>query len=396
MPREFNLISNIQHDWSDLTLRAAQKKTMGLFSDSSNVDKITRLKHLLNINETMGIDDLKKALDTIEQVNVKGALLSPDFTMGQWLDKNHHRILRDLGVGTRQTTSVTIEKDSALFRLLVKNHKTILNLYELAKARAHGDLPVSQVDYTKGQIATSQPFRDLLETSHALQLPDKSTSANDFKRKHVTIYGATIHPGDSNSNNDPRILETIENFAGDRIDQPHSRANKIYNFGGQFIDAILLQEFSNTTLFEHRKTKGFERGSIKGHLNWSKNPDTQEIYATAELAIYSCVYADVKDKCAPQKFYAMSSDAVSLIALDDDQLEKIMKRCGSEINDETEENVIPVCRLTAKIGLVKDDQGRYHLEVQNFTNKFYTDALVSSKAPPKEKLEQHLSLPNPL
>lgn len=357
MPKEIALIQDILKDWN-LLKQSAQKKSLGVFSDSAKVDRVDYFMRLLNINETMGIDDLARVLSTIENVRVKSNIAATHLKLSEWLDKNHYRILKDLKVKAEpQFVKLAVEKDSALFRLLIKNHKILLNLYERASAAARGELPVSQVNYTKAHIATSQVCHELAQTTRATQASDKSNSANDIKRVLVTIYGAQIHAGDKRSNRDPIILETIQHFAGDDIAKPHSRADKIFHYGGQFLLSFIADEFTNTAKSILKPDITYQATSIKGNINWSKDADTQDIFATVNADILIAQQVSEKDI----NYFVIGTDGTSLLELsqNSDNLAATMARAWKEREGTTHENIVPISRITAKIALVKDEQG-YH------------------------------------
>src|SRR5437868_7419499 len=98
-------------------------------------------------------------------------------------------------------------------------------------------------------IAESQTFRDIETSSKRAELPDKSTIVMDIMRGGVTIENKVIPPNED-------IAALIENFTGDKINSEGSRANKIYHFGGQFLQADFLREFTNTTLLMSEQSTG--------------------------------------------------------------------------------------------------------------------------------------------
>jgi hypothetical protein len=127
--------------------------------------------------------------------------------------------------------------------------------------------------------------------------------------------------------------------------------------------------------------QNLERGKVKGHINWSKDPATNEIYATVNLKILTCAYADPENDDKPQQFLCIGSDGMSLVSIEDvEDLETILRRCDDERLGITQNNVVPICTMDAKFKLeLNPDTGEHYLKADEFLTQFNTPDLISSK-----------------
>ncbi|MFT4058301.1 MAG: hypothetical protein QM652_01995, partial [Legionella sp.] len=294
------------------------------------------------------------------------------------LDKEHYRVLNDVHSSSKEVSqpTLTLKYNSPTYRFFTDVHEYLLTSYELAMHRVNGKIPVSEINYTKEQLAESQAFLDLENTTKQEELPDKANSVIDFRREGVTIYGAVI-PQTKDENKDPGICSSIESFAGDEISSPDSKANKIFNFGGQFLEAIVLNEFSNSITMTNDERLRLKPAQVKGHVNWSKDPETKEIYATVSVKILTC-----NNPIGNILVMSTNSDSLKEVKDMSIELEKVMKQCHLETTGKTEENIVPICEMKAKLKLVENDLGSgYFLKADELNIKINTHDLISSKAP---------------
>ncbi|KTD65658.1 hypothetical protein Lspi_0370 [Legionella spiritensis] len=369
------------------------------FKEIPSPDFIENLERSLRLSRFMSPQELLQGLQFIETLIVKKSdfFRGEDATFRAVLSRQYNRrILKDISAPSRAIPKEPhyIKSDAVLYRNLIRMHDTLLGRYEVARLHMNGEIPFSSVDYKPDVIQSTQAFRDLENTSKSSELPDKSNIILDVRRKGVTFYGSVIHPHEPEIKDDPYIIQTIEryvarqfydkddivHFVDERIDEDGSRANKIYHFGGQFLEGIFLSELTNNVEFTETGQRGLERGMVKGHINWTKDPKTKEIYAKVNINILTCVYADPINKDDPQRFYAIGSDGSSLTMISEEELEQVNKRCSDEIAGKTENNVVPLCTMSARISLPVDrSTGKHFLRADKFTISFNTPDLRSSK-----------------
>ncbi|WP_133138903.1 hypothetical protein [Legionella genomosp. 1] len=358
----------------------------GYFSTNNKAAFLKQLDEALSLNDTMSISDLACAISTVENLLIKPEGATAAIQFKDYLDSKQYRILdkaQSIPAPSAKKLSIIIpEGDIEISSLLIKLHESLLNSYQLSCNHAEGLIPVSKVKYSAEQLQSTQSFFDLELTSQQAQLPDSATIVKDIQRKGVTLNGKAITAKDSNDNNDPWIRQAIENFTGDQIDTANSQANKMYHFGGQFLEAILLQEFTHSMQLANNPDFILERGMVKGHINWVKNPENREISAKINLKVFTCSSADLDDIDDPQKFFTIGSDGSSLVQVSNDDIEKVIPRASAEVSGKTKGNIVPVCELNGTVRMVFDQsQGAYHLKVSEFTNKINTPDLISNKAP---------------
>ncbi|WP_454785353.1 hypothetical protein [Legionella sp. WA2024007413] len=388
MKTEQTALAHIAKEWSILKGMINSSQEKRFFKTGSSLTAIDDFFNRIALDrQPMNISELAEALQVLEHLTIVTADLKK-VSFANWLDRNRYRTSQDIGIEKRDDRSVAEKKDvqfpipenSSLFRLLVKTHDTLISHYELAYFHAQGEIPCSEFTYSQSDLKESQAIYDIETTTQDEVTSDNSTVIKDLVRRGVTIYGAAIIPRNIDDHKDAILMEAIENFAGDKISVPHSRANKLYNFGGQFLHGSLLREFTNTTKLVEGDIQGIERGRTTGHINWSKDGNGK-IYATINLKILTCSYANPADEYSPQQIFAMGSDGISLIELNDNELEKSMEQCAKEVRGETQDNIVPIANIKAKIEMVKNESGTgYMLKVSEFTLKYNTPDLVSTKA----------------
>lgn len=343
------------------------------FFDTSDPSKILdSFFEKLEINSTMSLREMVSVLQYLENVSVRIDQKPTYASLAQVLSENNQPTLQSLGItSVSQPVNVRVKKNSPLCLFLIENHQLLVNFYQQANAHIEGHSPVSEMSYSSDELSVSQAFYDMEKTTVAKQAPDQAEVIGDIKRQGVTFYGAVVYPRDMNDPKDRILLQAIQDFAGDSLDDAHSKANKILNFGGQFMEGVLLQEFMNTTKFLEETSSIISPGSSKGHINWAKESETGHVYAFINLKILACSIFSPENN----GMYAMASDGSTLIALDGEDLEKVLARCA----DKSEEDTAPICEIDAKIGLVPNEENKgYILKVEQFNIKYYTPSLVST------------------
>ncbi|MDP1603182.1 MAG: hypothetical protein Q8M03_07950 [Legionella sp.] len=345
------------------------------FHDNNKLLAIRKIEESLKLNDLMSIHELHDALVFIENIRVKKPaeivrfreILSTTY-LSSILDEPYI-------IPPEKKWQITIIKDDDFIQFLAATYDILFNYYQDSLDRANGKSPESEVTYDQKMLSESQAFRDMELTSKSAEAADKSTIFPDVKRNGVTFENKIIVPEDREDILDPFTIKTIENFTGDKVNTEGSRANKIYHFGGQILEATVLGEFTNTAVLINDNDQIVERGKTKGHINWSKDPVTQEIFATVNIEIMTCVYADYRNE-KPQQFLSIGSDGKSLVALNDDDLEKIYKRCDNERFGITKNNVVPICSMKAKFKLEAEENGQYYLKTDEFSAQFNTPDLI--------------------
>lgn len=356
-------------------LKSQVRSRIGFYDRGGFLAFIDSLQTHLHLHRFMSPDDLIKALSIIEGIEINTSTYR---SMHELLTNQRYRLLEDI-VPNAPTASVRLkchygDNFSSLLRRL---HCSLLSQLELSLVHIDRQLPVSKLHYEQNMLDESQAFRDLENTSKAPHLPDKSTAVKDFFRRGVTLYGTIIYPSSSDINHDPAIIDAIEGFGQSSIGSEGTPANKIYQFGGQFLEAIMLNEFSHTTEFKS-KQRGIQPGIVKGHINWTKEKGT--IVAVVTLDVYTINQCDLRSKYAMQKYYAIGSDGISLLEVSDKELELVNKRCRDERLGVTENQIVPICTLSAKLAIPVDiSTGRHYLKVTDFTVCFNTDELHSTR-----------------
>lgn len=382
MKSQTDLINLLKNDFAQTKITIQAHKP--LWGRNSDLAFLEQLETQLNLHRFMSPSQLRHAISIVEQVKIGENSFKTTF------DKC---CLDDMQPNASQPASKPLKcVNTSIVPFLTRLHSTLLRQLKLAHVHSGNTVDVSSLRYNADMLEQSQPFYDLINTSKAPALPDKSTSVKDFRRRCDTIYGAIIHPATANDDNDPAIIDAIEGFAGDAITSLGAKANKIYQFGGQFLTTVLLTEFSNTVEFKSTEKQGLERGMVKANINWTKKDG--EIVADIQMKILTCCYADPLDKNALQRFYAIGSDGLSLLEMDEDELERINARCSAEIRGETEDDVVPICTLSAKLHMPVDAAtGHHYLKANAFEIHFYTDALQSIKAIDFSQVLNHTSMP---
>ncbi|WP_019218239.1 hypothetical protein [Legionella tunisiensis] len=327
----------------------------------------------------MAIHDLLNAIAILESMPL-GAKTFKDY-----LDNERYRTLDDLDnlkldIPEQARFAGKSKIAPTLLPMLAKIHERLFSTYELAYFHAHGELPVNQIDYHQVMIEESQKFNEMSLTTKQAELPDKATIVKDVARGTVTIAGQRILIEDSS---DPSaIITAIESLTGDKVTRLGSKANKLFNFGGQFLQATLLQEFCSTGMIVDKKLIGLDSGYTKGSINWVKDKITGEPVAEIKLKILTCSYLNPKGNEAA-KLYAMAADGSSLLELNDNNaVETIMQRAKSELSGNTTDDMIPIAEVNATIRLVPQPYKlpqEHFMQVETASIRYNTPDMVSTK-----------------
>jgi hypothetical protein len=398
-------LEKIIEEWED-RIEMAAKKGQTLFGDHTQFNVLNQLFERLALNRAMSVSELVSALNILENIKVETKSKPQYITLAESLKQSKFSTLSSYDIPTKtEDLPVSTDLNSPFYKFLVKNHNLLLQYYEHAYFHTLGELPISEVNYEESQFKESQAFYNLETTSQGLHLPDKATIVLDLARGGITIDDTVVKPTDSNNkvSDDPKILNAIQMFTNDSLDNPHSRASKILNFGGQSLEGTLLDEFSNTTVFTDSRKEKLVAGIVKGHINWFSelNEDTyqKDYYATIDLKILTCAYTpelvNEQDNEEPvkkgklkkiqedQEFFAIASDGSTLLTLLEAnggvELEKILIRGAKELSGETKDNIVPICEIKAKVKLEETHEG-YMMKVVEFKSKYNTPDLESTKA----------------
>lgn len=363
----------------------ARKESIKWFHDDSRYQAIKYIEKKLALHDHMTISELEKAIRFIEEMKITTAnkktedfknVLSKDF---------HYRTLASFDIDEfparvkkpqKSEPFVIISKSSSLYGFLAEIHSTLISHYELSKAHTEGHIPVSKICYTADLIKQTQIAQDIQNTTKAATTSDDSTSVMDIRRGGTTFYGVKIDTGE----NDVYAIPTIENFTGDKINILGSRANKIFNFGGQVLHGIILDEFENSMKLidgAQHLTEGLKPTLTRGRVNWSKNSETGQIYATVELKILACAFIDPIDTSKMPKHFAIRSDGTTLGTIDESMLPHLNRVAAQDEND-----IVPICTFRAKLDLTQDQSTLEHyLKMNEFVVKINTPDMISRKDP---------------
>ncbi|AUH72734.1 hypothetical protein [Legionella sainthelensi] len=363
----------------------ARKESIKWFHDDSRYQAIEYIEKKLGLDDHMTISELEKAIRFIEEMKIIvenkkiedfKQVLSKDF---------HYRTLASFDIDAfparlkkaqQSEPLVILSKCSSLCGFLAEIHSTLISHYELSKAHTEGHIPVSEIYYPTDLIKQTQIAQDIQNTTKAATTSDDSTSVMDIRRGGTTFYGVKIDTG----KNDVYAIPTIENFAGDKINILGSRANKIFNFGGQVLHGIILDEFENSMKLidgDQYLTEGLKPTLTRGRVNWSKDSETGEIYATVELKILACAFIDPIDTSKMPKHFAISSDGTTLDTIDEGMLPQLNQAATVDEND-----IVPICTFKAKLDLTQDQGTQEHyLKMNEFAVKINTPNMISRKDP---------------
>lgn len=363
----------------------ARKESIKWFHDDSRYQAISYIEKKLALHDHMTISELEKAIRFIEEMKISTEnkkienfknVLSKDF---------HYRTLASFDIDeftTRVKTSqkpepnVIISKSSSLCGFLAEVHSTLISHYELSKAHTEGHIPVSKIHYTADLMKQTQIAQDIENTTKAATTSDNSTSVMDIRRGGTTFYGVKIDTG----KNDVYALSTIENFTGDKIDVLGSKANKIFHFGGQVLHGIILDEFENSMELidgAQHLTEGLKPTLTRGRVNWSKNSETGQVYATVELKILACAFIDPINTSKMPKHFAIRSDGTTLDTIDESMLPHLNRVATRDEND-----IVPICTFRAKLDLTQDPHTQEHyLKMKEFIVNINTPDMISRKDP---------------
>lgn len=374
MKSQNDLSALLRGDFKILKCRAQSE--VGFYHRTGILSFIDSLQKHLDLNRFMSPDQLISALAILENIEINTSKFR---FMHELLNHERYRLLHDIVPDAPKASGGLKCPYVSLVATLRKLHCVLLSQLELSLVHIARELPVSKVDYEQSMLDESQAFHDLENTSKAPHLPDKSTSVKDFARRSVTLYGTVVYPLNSNNDKDPAIIQAIQGFGNNTsIDYEGTPANKLYQFGGQFLEAIMLNEFSHTTEFKQSGKQGIQPGLVKGHINWTKV--NSKIVGQVTLDVLTFNQCDLDNKDAMPTFYAIGSDGISLLEINDDELELVNKRCADEVSRVTNGQVVPICTLSATLSMPVDTTtGKHYLKVSAFTVRFNTDELRSTR-----------------
>ncbi|MBA2656968.1 MAG: hypothetical protein H0U70_08290 [Tatlockia sp.] len=391
-------IENLIEEWAKMIANSEKKGNRLFFGHSSDYNERKNLYQTLGLSRAMSLSDLEKALQVLENITLETQSLPKFISLTESLKEKKFRTLESMDLVKKPNNDwerliLPISENCPLHHFLIKNHDLLLSYYEIASLHANAEIPVSEFNYNKDQLIESQAFLDLETTSREKHSPDDSTIVPDLIRKGVSLSGIVknglllsgtgvdIEPYDRDNPLDPAVLQAIERFTNDSLAFEYSTANKILNFGGQTLEATLLQEFKNTTHHQRLDLYGIEPGLTKSYIDWFKNYESGEFYAKIHLKLLTCAYTNPVDLREPTKIFAIGSDGLSLIELNNDELEPVMQLASAEVSGSTKGNMVAICEIQGKIDLDFVPTVGYQLKVAEFKVHFNTPDLVSIKHP---------------
>ncbi len=368
----------------------------------------------------MDRDELIKALFLLESLQFS----QDNQTLGERLEKEHMPVLPAL-------TRYELEKlknelveakllpldnkltlDSKLNDLLINIHTTLLSWYELTLFKGYdktGDYASSVTHYTPETLIENQVNQEFIKYTQQVTPTTSSPVVGDSIRKNVTIENHYLHlpehekkPTSNEGSPEqtlvteelgelkkpapelgedypgyrsdyPHILAAIEEFTGDAIEDLNSRANKLYNFGGQQIFASLGIEFRNSTLSASDKDCVYDVQRNVGHIDWFKDTEGN-IKATVKIQINSIM------ETSSGKSYAMGSDGLTLAEINDRQLESVQEKAKSQNARNTYSNMLPIGVIEAEVTLKHGRDGHY-MEFTDLSIRYNTPDLISKHDP---------------
>ncbi|WP_419421024.1 hypothetical protein ACNVED_06935 [Legionella sp. D16C41] len=374
-------LNNKLKNFVDYQYHLAKKQLIFINWDAYNF--VNLIFQSLNLNNFMTISDLENAIALIEKLPID----SQNYPyIDQFIIANNHKILSQIkndipNYPHLQLPKANLSLSGKCIEILIEIHQTLLNYYIEGLSHTTGQQAVKETHYEPNMIDESEAFYGLAITTREHRAADNSTIIPDVRRKGVSFCGKFIdHEGQDNPH-DSKIIEAIENFAGDSINNPNSKASKILYFGGQFLEAVILNEFTNTMEFTNGLPGRMERGAVKGHIDWSKDIEKNEIYANVNIKIYTFNFAyDDADKLP--ELYVISSDGKTLLPLPstDSNFERVYKNYDDERLGHTTNNALHVCEYEVKIKLVFDSlTQQYYFKVDQCQLKINTPQLTSTR-----------------
>ncbi len=260
-----------------------------------------------------------------------------------------------------QASPLSLTKDSPLILLLLEAHTLLITLLEtnMIKANTMDLAPEKKIYYSNDQIDHSPEFSNIATSSQKLQLKDQADILYDLRRGLVLIDHQQVI-----GKNDQTLCQIIENFTGDKIETPGSRANKIFNFGGQYLHANLAREYSAISLFEG---EFIQAGFNYGYIDWHKDSEGQ---ISATVMVKNLAFTT-------QNTYIVGTDGTSLVGLDllDARHENIQGNLGKEMAADIHMRV-PTGYILVTIQLDLDKEHGYYLKPTTCEVGYYTDELT--------------------
>lgn len=375
------------------------RRFMVFFSRENEEQKLAKeLLDKLHLSNTMSISQLRDAILLLESIPVTGEKGSPK-NFKALLEEQKIDSFQDIKLSNdklpnpseMETIQIPLQSGSNFAKFLTTAYVNLFGCYTTFLIRVSGEAPVSSVDYTEEMLERSQIARDMERTSKLEYLPDQALVIGDMIRAGVTIEGkaAATNNRDDFSESNADIVAAIEAFTGDEIKTPGSKADKILHFGGQNLEGELLKVFSSSvTLKIHDSDEELQDpvqpGETTGHIDWKKNTETGEITADVQCKIFNCTYAG-PEVGSETVFYAMATDGRSLIKLDDDSFD-VLLRAKSERQGKTTGEIVPLAEMKMTVKLELDNEtNKYFLKVGVLSAQFNTTDMVARKMEPEKK-----------
>jgi hypothetical protein len=265
-----------------------------------------------------------------------------------------------------QPGSLSQNKHGKFIDTITKLHSFMLMIMERNLIKANRtDLPAEyQLDYPKNELESSQALSGIERDSKEARSRDGTTIITDIGRG-VTFNGKVV------SGAQEAICSEIETLTGDKISQLGSMANKIYNFGGQFFQAALSNEFAFVT--ELNGIKVFPQVN-RGQIDWRKTPEGK---------IEANIVQDVFSVNVGGNFYILDTEGTGLAPIDMSQQrgEDILHNLLMETTGSTRQRA-PIGTMKASIELV-GEKDNYFLRVKQATIKYNTDEVKSIRQQPQ-------------
>lgn len=239
-----------------------------------------------------------------------------------------------------------IGKASPVLPLLVEIHEKLYAAYEQASLHAKGELPFAHINYSQSQINQSQSFNALIVNTRQEKTADKSNIVNDIIRQSVSINSKKININQESASEE--VIAAIEKMTSDKVSQFGSKANKIFNFGGQFLEAILLSEFLNTTKVVSEPSESLAVGLTKGHINWVTNK-SGEPEAVITLKIFTA-----SSELANNKIYLLGTDGKTLMRCDAEDYENLLLCISKEVKGQPNQGVVHIAEMEATVALAAE------------------------------------------
>lgn len=317
-------------------------------------------KHLAdNLTDDMSILDIANLALLIEQIKVDNGSFGsdPKFSLPP-LPKQLREDLRRNALALREKLlpeTLSGVTDNEFLQSLKKLQSFLLPLMNdlMLKANKSEYLSPYAVRYSPSMIASSA-LQEIVKTT-------KRDPSSDDKDVSVEFHRGDFRLGDDRIplGTQERIYrKAIETFAGDKISEQGSQANKIYHYSGQFLYGILMTEFNFATELNGMKVTGLVN---RGNVHWRKTK-TGEIEGDIELNVFSME----------------NEGSVSLLNTEGNRVQ-ITKRALEDFSKLLDGEVklrAPIGKLTVKVALASE-KNNYYFEPKNVTIQYNAKELMS-------------------